>query len=42
MRKVEKLAFLLEEEKFFSRLDLDGVFTGNRYPFWVSLSGDCF
>ena len=40
MRKVEKLAFLLEYEKKLSRLDLDGGYTGNIYPLWFRLSGN--
>ena len=31
--------FCCNRRKIFSRLDLDGGYTGNRYPFWVRLSG---
>ena len=39
MRKVEKLAFFWNRRNKFSRLELDGGYTGNRYPFWVGLPG---
>ena len=39
MRKFEKLAFFWNGRNKFSRLELYGVYTGNRYPCWVSLLG---
>ena len=39
MRKVKKLTFFWNRRNKFSRLELYGGYTGNRYYLWVSLLG---